>query len=118
MNATVEALQSMLDTEIVVRQYSDGLDEHKRLLPSIVCADGFRMSVQASSMHFCKPKGNAGPYTHVEVYTDTVEQFKPYAETSWHGEDDEEYFSGLFFNVPIELVVEVINDHGGFKQME
>ena len=39
----------------------------KRLNRSVVCADGFRMSVQANETAYCDPRDNTGPYTEVEV---------------------------------------------------
>ena len=33
----------------------------------IRCNDGFTMFVQASGAHYCTPKSDRGPYTHVEV---------------------------------------------------
>ena len=33
----------------------------------IECRDGFSMSVQAGNGHYCSPRDDVGPYTHVEV---------------------------------------------------
>ena len=39
-----------------------------RPVKAMQCADGFAMSVQASSMHYCLPYAdNAFPYTHFEI---------------------------------------------------
>lgn len=35
-------------------------------LPSLKASDGFTVSVQASEYHYCTPRNNAGPYSHVE----------------------------------------------------
>ena len=40
---------------------------HEKVQPRIRCRDGFEMSVQASRDHYCVPRDDAGPYTHVEV---------------------------------------------------
>ena len=40
---------------------------HKKVQPQIRCRDGFRVSVQASRDHFCTPRDDHGPCTHVEV---------------------------------------------------
>lgn len=37
------------------------------LRPLLVCRDGFTMSVQASHTHYCSPRNDYGPYTHVEI---------------------------------------------------
>ena len=34
---------------------------------TVVCADGFEMSVQASRGHYCSPREDVGPYTTVEI---------------------------------------------------
>jgi hypothetical protein len=38
----------------------------KTLLGKVKCADGFTISIQASSFHYCSPRDDEGPYTHVE----------------------------------------------------
>lgn len=35
-------------------------------LPTLKAADGFTVSVQASEYHYCVPRKNEGPYSHVE----------------------------------------------------
>ncbi len=34
--------------------------------PTIVCADGFEMSVQAHQYSYCTPRTDEGPHTHME----------------------------------------------------
>ena len=34
--------------------------------PRIICADGFSISVQASSFHYCLPREDNIPHTHME----------------------------------------------------
>jgi len=41
----------------------DLLDIRERL----ECNDGFSLSVQAGQSHYCAPRDNAGPWTHVEL---------------------------------------------------
>ena len=43
--------------------------QHKRVNSVVRCYDGFRMSVQASQDHFCTPRQDKGPYTHVDTRT-------------------------------------------------
>lgn len=76
----------------------------KDLAPIVECADGYSLSVQASEYHYCTPRRNSGPYTHVEV---------------WHCGSPEildEYGNGddPYAYVPIEIVAELIDNHGGF----
>ena len=43
-------------------------------IPEIVCKDGTTLSVQASEFHYCTPRDNKGPYTHVEIgFPSTIE---------------------------------------------
>ena len=45
----------------------DRLGFGKRMLNRVVCRDGFSVSVQAGSAHYCTPRNDVGPYTHVEA---------------------------------------------------
>lgn len=78
--------------------------------PSIRCLDGFRISVQASEYHYCDPRTNEGPWTHVELgFPSQVEPLLwPYAEGPG------EWTDTVYIRVPIELVAAVIELHGGF----
>ena len=40
---------------------------YKSINNTVSCHDDFKMSVQASRDHFCTPRQDEGPYTHVEV---------------------------------------------------
>lgn len=78
--------------------------------PYIVCADGFTMSVQASSYHYCKPRSDdANVYTHVEIgYPSAVEPaLMPYVEDASAPTDT------VYAYVPVEVVDIVIESHGG-----
>jgi len=44
------------------------LDALMRPIPSIVCADGYRFSVQASATHYCTPRDNVGPWSRFEIW--------------------------------------------------
>lgn len=74
--------------------------------PSLVCADGFRMSVQASARHFSTPRVNGAEYySHVEVAyaTQNCALLAPYG-----GEDTD-----ICENVPVEVVEAILLEHGG-----
>lgn len=82
-----------------------------RVIPAVECKDGFKMSVQASSSHYCLPRSDVGPWTHVEVgFPSQVEPMLwEYAETpgAWT--------ESVYPQVPIEMVAAVIEVHGGFR---
>ena len=76
----------------------------------IVCKDGADLSVQASRTHYCNPRDNDGPYTHVEVGFPSVappESWREYAE-EWERPTDT-----VYGYVPVELVQAFIDLHGG-----
>jgi len=78
--------------------------------PPVVCRDGFMMSVQVSEGHYCSPRGNTGPWTHVEVgYPNRIEPLLwDYAESPGRWTDT------VYPGVPVEVVAAVIEVHGGF----
>lgn len=96
---TIDRLQKHLANEIV--KTSTGL-YYKPQSDSVKCADGTTLSVQASEYHYCTPRDNKGPYTHVEVWcvSSDVTEFE-YSE------------EGPSAYVPIEDVVRFIDNHGG-----
>lgn len=83
------------------------------LAPQIVCADGFRLSVQASKTHYCLPRDNEGPWEQVEVGypSQRVEEFMPYIDGDEHRPTDT-----VYGYVPVGLVIATIDAHGGIDE--
>lgn len=79
------------------------------LAREIACKSGLRLSVQASSAHYCAPRNDAGPFSEVEVGfpSRVVEDLLPFAE------DVEEPTRTVYAWVPVDLVERVIADNGG-----
>ena len=77
--------------------------EFKLRTPSLICADGFTMSVQASTLHYSKPAADHGPYTHVEVGypSATVPELAIYRN------------GGVHAFVPVGVVDAIVAQHGG-----
>lgn len=117
-----------MDTNAIATELAKRLDGSKRvdpeikftshdgnpyliLVPQIVCADGFKMSVQASHFHYCQPRDSFGPWHQVEIGypSEPVESFMPYIDGA-----DSKPTETVYGYVPIELVVEAIAAHGGF----
>lgn len=75
----------------------------------IVCDDGFSLSVQASHGHYCQPRHNIAEWYEVEVGypSDTPRAFL------YRAEDSDRPTDTVYPYVPIDLVVEEINNHGG-----
>ena len=75
--------------------------------PRVECSDGFSVSIQASAFHYCEPRDNFGPYTHLELGFPCSEDVFDLSEY----EDSEG--SGVFAYVPVEKVDELLKSHGG-----
>ena len=75
----------------------------------VVCADGFRMSVQAGEGMYCTPRDDNGPYSEVEIgYPSSREEcIMPYCE------DPERPTDTVYGYVPKQFVTYVIAKHGG-----
>jgi len=85
--------------------------EYRDNAPHILCADGFKMSVQVSNGHYCSPRINdAGYYDAVEVgYPNEREELlMEYAEEELHPTET------VYGHVPARVVDAVIKKHGGF----
>ena len=106
-----------------VRDLIDGMGIITRLTPKVWikhnaprvrCADGAILSVQASKSHYCLPRDNHGPYTAVEVgYPSPAppESWNEFADSTPGGR-----VGGIYSYVPVELVYEFIEAHGGEVQ--
>lgn len=111
----------------------DDIIEHGTTVPPtnnwITCKDGFRMSVIASWACYCSPRpdwpvdwGGAGegvdytgPFTHVEVGLPS-EQPEPWDQWSgyWeHSEHELDPTSGVYAYVPVQMVRDLVELHGG-----
>lgn len=78
------------------------------------CNDGFSMSVQASEGVYCSPRvdpDETGYYFKVEIGypSDREELIMQYAE------DSDQPTDTVYGYVPVEVVVAVVEKHGGIK---
>jgi len=80
----------------------------------VVCRDGFSMSVQASTGHYCSPRNDEGPWETVEVgFPSAIEPLL------WDYADEPGKLTDTVYGyVPIELVAAVIEVHGGLVEQE
>lgn len=85
----------------------------KQLNQSIICNDGTKLSVQASRSHYCIPRNDFGPYTHVEVDYPTA---VPHDDMLAFAEDIECPTETVYGYVPVGIVNEFIQTHGGIKE--
>jgi len=87
------------------------MDDSFPLAKRITCADGFSISVQASHGAYCRPRTNVGPWSAVEC------GFPSATPTSImsHCENPDNPTETVYGYVPIELVDELLDLHGGFE---
>lgn len=85
------------------------------LRPAIKCADGTTLSVQASAMHYCTPRlTNCRHYTEVEVgfpSSKPPESWRRFCEADF----DTRWQDTVYCYVPVQLVWDYIQEHGGFS---
>ena len=80
----------------------------------ILCKDGFNISVQANRGSYCEPREDgAWPYSEVELgYPSELDPLiREYAE-------DVDTTDTVFAYVPISVVNELVNRHGGIFTQE
>lgn len=105
-------VKDWLKKPVRVHTCSDGLHEVQENRPRLYCNDGYSISVQASSFHYCEPRLNGiQDYESVELGypSEEDELINEYAE------DDLDYTETVYGYVPIEIVEELINKHGGIR---
>jgi hypothetical protein len=76
----------------------------------VECADGFSMSVQASSFNYCHPRRDrASSYSQVEVGMPN----SPEPLLAQYAEDSLDLTNTVYPYVPRQVIVDVICKHGG-----
>ena len=87
----------------------------KILNQQVVCADGFKMSVQAHVGAYCSPRTNdANNYSEVEIGFPTAKEplLMEYCE------EPEDPTGTVYAYVPAQVVTNVIAKHGGMVEGE
>ena len=90
--------------------------KYKELSKKTKLKDGTVLSIQASSTHYSTPREDQGPYSHVEV--GFIEDGKGKGVTppdSWKDYSDGSFPSSVYGYIPIELVQEFCDSHGGIQ---
>lgn len=78
-------------------------------LPPVVCADGFKVSLQASCFHYCLPRQDVGPWDAVELGFPSA----PMPSLTQYAEEPEDHTETVFGYVPLTAVAQVLAEHGG-----
>ena len=104
-------VKEFLATTIKSHKYlfSDEIIQENR--PRLYCNDGYSISVQASSFHYCRPQlDGVQNYESVELGFPSKEDelINDYAEV-------DDYTKTVYGYVPIEVVERLIEKHGGIK---
>ena len=78
-------------------------------LPRVECRDGFSISLQAAHAMHCSPRDDEGPYTEVECgYPSAAPEF-----ILSYAEEEENPTETIYSYVPVALVEDLIDYHGG-----
>jgi len=95
----------MSDPWEIIKNMSENIRRNKK----VSCADGFSMSVQASTFNYCAPRNDDGPYSQVEVgFPSAREEML----MDW-AEDPDDPTGTVYGYVPVSVVTNVIAKHGG-----
>jgi hypothetical protein len=87
-------------------------EPNPRVRPVITCADGFRLSVQASEYHYCTPRDNDGPWLSMEVGFPS-ERPEPWETWGQYAEEPNEPTQTVYGRVPVDVIDALIESHGG-----
>jgi hypothetical protein len=85
-----------------------------KIRPHIVCADGFKLSVQTGECMWCTPREDRGPWMDVEVgvFQGRIEGWEDHhSGCEENGQDFQ-----CYGYVPVEKVWALIEAHGGLKE--
>ena len=96
---------------MTINQYvSKHLNRGKKIIPHIICADGFHMSVQVGQYNYCEPRiDGADSYRSMEVgYPSHTEPL-----LIKYAEDMDRPTETVYDYVPVDVIDVVIAEHGG-----
>ncbi len=82
--------------------------------PQIICNDGFKMSVQGYSGHYCTPRKISDFYISMEIgFPSEEEQL-----LTEFAEQEDRPTETVYGYVPTEIIDQVIEKHGGINELE
>ena len=86
------------------------MKQHK----TVVCKDGFRVSIQAGETHYCTPQSNEAPWIEVELGYPS--------QPDWlimeYAEDRSNPTATVYGYVPVDTVYLLLTKHGGVVEGE
>ena len=81
--------------------------------PLLVCNDGYSISVQASENHYCSPRVSVFGLDYYEVELGFPSE--PDDLINGYAEDPSDYTGTVYGWVPMEIVEQLVEKHGGIK---
>ena len=84
------------------------------IIPRMYAVDGFNISIQTGDCHYCSPRSNKGPWTHVEMGFPSQEE--P-AIAEW-AECPDDLVESVYAYAPIDVIAEVFEKLGGIASEE
>ena len=108
MNTTPESFEQFLNN---VEPISDTPEWRMRMLPCVLCKDGFSVSIQASSTHYCSPRD----YVALDNYDSFELGFPSQKEDTImeYAENPDDPTNTVYGWVPRGIVTQLIEKHGG-----
>lgn len=107
MTDTYEKLYALLKGRTIGK--NRGLPNIRR----IECRDGFSVSMQADEYKYCSPRDSYGPWHNVELGFPSA---KPTAAVMQYVENPDDPTNTVYGYVPLHLVAELVDSHGGLKE--
>lgn len=88
------------------------MENRSHVAKPIICADGFKVSVQASKHHYCSPREHYAEWASVELGfpSEADDLIQEYAE------DPDRPTETVYGYVPIDIVARLVIKHGGIKE--
>lgn len=95
----------------------EGTEDEWCIRKPVVCADGFRISIQASSAHYSVPRAKARAYRACELGypSEPDDLIKEYADLRL-GENN--YTDTVYGYVPAKVIQALLEKHGGIVSGE
>ena len=110
MTITQEDLFKVMDAN---KDWKDGHQSCKR----IVFANGASVSIQASAYHYCCPRESSinGTYSDYWEFELGFPSIKPNDSIMQYAEQEETPIRTIYSYVPVQLIVDWINENGGLQ---
>jgi hypothetical protein len=100
----------MFSTNEFIEKYRKEQDGGFLRCPRLHCKDGFSISIQVSSLHYCTPRDDNAVYSKVELGfpSERDSLLDIYQEIL-----NEDPTKSVYPYVPVEIVNQLIDKHGG-----